>query len=74
MKPTLPPSLTRPCPIYMQVIERAFGLLVGRWGIFWRAIRFRFDLIPLVRHALMKTSNVIMVDHYRVLQTSQHVR
>ena len=26
--------------LHRQVVERAFGLLVGRWGIFWRPLRF----------------------------------
>lgn len=26
--------------LHRQCVERAFGLLVGRWGIFWRPLRF----------------------------------
>ena len=34
--------------LHRQVVERAFGLLVGRWGIFWRPLRFSTHQIGLV--------------------------
>lgn len=45
-------SLNRQC------IERAFGLLVQRWGIFWRAIRVAFDKIPLIITVCCKLHNL----------------
>ena len=41
-----------------QVIERAFGILVQRWGIFWRIFRFSFDRWPLVVLVCMKLHNL----------------
>jgi hypothetical protein len=35
-----------------QVVERAFGILVGRWGIFWRPLRFATDKITLLLRVL----------------------
>ena len=31
-----------------QAVERAFGMLVQRWGIFWRPFTFSFERWPLV--------------------------
>ncbi len=41
-----------------QVIERAFGLLVGRWGVFWRPLRVEFSKISLVIGVACKLHNI----------------
>jgi hypothetical protein len=41
-----------------QAVERSFGMLTQRWGIFWRPLRFSFDLWSLVAMAAMKLHNV----------------
>jgi antirestriction protein len=41
-----------------QAIERAFGMLMQRWGIFWRIFRFSFDRWPLVVLVCMKLHNL----------------
>ena len=41
-----------------QAIERAFGMLTQRWGIFWRIFRFSFDRLPLVALVCMKLHNL----------------
>jgi hypothetical protein len=40
-----------------QCIERAFGLLTQRWGIFWRPLRCAFDKWPLVCSVAAKLHN-----------------
>lgn len=46
-----------------QCIERAFGLLVGRFGIFWRPLRMKLSKIPLVVRVCCKLHN-ICVDRF----------
>ena len=46
-----------------QVVERAFGLLVQRWGIFWRPIRVDMNKIPLIISVACKLHN-ICVDRF----------
>lgn len=41
-----------------QVIERAFGLLVGRFGVFWRPLRMKMSHIPLVIRVCCKLHNI----------------
>jgi hypothetical protein len=41
-----------------QCIERAFGILVSRWGIFWRSLKIDFELIPLVIRVCVKLHNI----------------
>jgi hypothetical protein len=41
-----------------QVVERAFGLLVQRWGIFWRSLRVDMDKIPLIIAVTCKLHNL----------------
>lgn len=45
-----------------QCIERAFGMLVRRWGIFSRKLECAFDRWPLVILTCMKLHN-ICIDH-----------
>ena len=40
-----------------QAIERAFGMLVMRWGILWRKFVFSFERWPLVVLVAMKLHN-----------------
>ena len=49
--------------LHRQVIERAFGLLVQRWGIYWRPLRISLDRIPLVVNVTCKLHN-ICVDRF----------
>ena len=44
--------------MHRQVVERAFGLLVARWGIFWRPLRVSVDKIPLVIRVCCKLHNI----------------
>jgi hypothetical protein len=41
-----------------QVIERAFGILTRRWGIFWRPVCANFDKWALIATAAAKLHNV----------------
>ena len=41
-----------------QAIERAFGMLTQRFGIYWRMFRFSFDRWPLVIMVTMKIHNL----------------
>jgi hypothetical protein len=41
-----------------QTIERAFGILVARWGIFWRPLQCAFDRQPLVINVAAKLHNL----------------
>jgi len=40
-----------------QCVERAFGLLTQRWGIFWRPLRCQFDKWTLVCQVAAKLHN-----------------
>jgi hypothetical protein len=44
--------------LHRQVVERAFGMLVGRWGVFWRPLRVAFERIPLLIAVCCKLHNV----------------
>ena len=55
-------SLNRQC------IERAFGLWVGTWGIFWRPLRVGARRIPSIVSATMKLHN-IRVDRFGATHT-----
>jgi hypothetical protein len=44
--------------LHRQVVERAFGLLVQRWGVFWRPLRVAFHRIPLVIRVACKLHNL----------------
>lgn len=41
-----------------QCVERSFGILTQRWGIFWRPFRFAFDRWSLVVLVSMKLHNL----------------
>lgn len=41
-----------------QVIERAFGILIARWGIFWRPLRVAVHRIPLLISVCCKLHNI----------------
>ena len=43
-----------------QCIERAFGILIKRWGIFWRELTTDLDLIPLIISVCCKLHNYII--------------
>jgi hypothetical protein len=49
--------------LHRQVIERAFGVLVARWGIFWRPLRVKQRTIPLIIRVACKLHN-ICVDRF----------
>ena len=44
--------------LHRQVIERAFGLLLARWGIFWRPLRFGTADINLIVRVCCKLHNI----------------
>ena len=41
-----------------QCIERAFGMLISRWGIYWRKFRFSYNRWSLVIKITMKLHNL----------------
>ena len=41
-----------------QAVERSFGMLTQRWGIFWRPFRFSVDRWSLVIMVAMKLHNI----------------
>ena len=41
-----------------QTIERAFGILTQRWGIFWRSFTFSFHRWSMVTMVCMKLHNI----------------
>lgn len=43
-----------------QCIERAFGMLINRWGIFWRELDCAFPRWPLIITVCMKLHNLCM--------------
>ena len=45
-----------------QCIERAFGLLTKRWGIFWRPLQCDFDRWPTIINVCAKLHN-FCIDH-----------
>jgi hypothetical protein len=44
--------------LHRQVVERAFGLLVQRWGVFWRPLRVAFKRIPLLIRVCCRLHNL----------------
>ena len=46
-----------------QAIERAFGMLTQRFGIYWRMFRFSFDWWPLVIMVTMKIHSSFSEPH-----------
>ncbi len=49
-----------------QAIERAWGMVTQRWGIFWRIFRFSFDRWPLVVMVCIKLHNLCLDSHCAV--------
>ena len=47
-----------------QVVERGFGMLVGRWGVLWRPLRIKFSRIPLLLRVCCKLHNICMSRFY----------
>jgi hypothetical protein len=45
--------------LHRQCVERAFGILVQRWGVFWRALRVAYRRIPLVIRVACKLHNFL---------------
>ena len=54
-----------------QCIERAFGMLVARWGIYWRRFRFSYDRWSLVIILTAKLHN-ICVDRRQEVPTRRY--
>ena len=52
-----------------QCIERAFGLLVGRWGILWRPLLVAIDRWPSVIHACAKLHNFCIDNNITAVET-----
>jgi hypothetical protein len=52
---------------HRQVIERAFGILTQRFGIFWRPLRVQFKKIPLIIRVCAKLHN-ICVDRFGLVR------
>ena len=46
--------------LHRQVVERAFGILIQRWGVFWRPIRVSFENIPLLIRVCCKLHNFLI--------------
>jgi hypothetical protein len=46
-----------------QVIERAFGILIQRWGIFWRPLRLSFRHRGLVIRAACRLHNICITSN-----------
>lgn len=44
--------------LHRQVIERAFGLLVARFGIFWRVLRVKTSMVPIFIKVCCKLHNL----------------
>jgi len=54
---------------HRQCIERAFGILVQPWSIFWRALRVKFSRIPLLIRVCCRLHNFI-IDKFGMEQVS----
>lgn len=46
--------------LHRQVIERAFGVLVARWGILWRPLRVKLSMVPIIITVCCKLHNICM--------------
>lgn len=57
--------------LHRQVVERAFGILVQRWGVFWRPLQVKFDRIPLLIRVCAKLHN-ICVDRFGTTNPKVH--
>jgi hypothetical protein len=55
---------------HRQVIERAFGILIQRWGVFWRPLRVSMQHRDLVVRVACKLHNICIEDFgYKDIQT-----
>jgi hypothetical protein len=45
---------------YRNVVERAYGVMVARFGIFWRPISFDLRIVPFVVYALCRLHNFLI--------------
>jgi len=59
--------------LHRQVIERAFGILVNRWGIFWRPLLVSMEHIPLIVRVACKLHN-ICVDRFGTSKSTLYNR
>ena len=48
--------------LHRQVVERAFGILIQRWGVFWRPLRVSVSKIPLLIRVACKLHNFLIGD------------
>ena len=46
--------------LHRQCVERAFGILVQRWGVFWRPLRVAYYNIPLIIRVACKLHNFLI--------------
>jgi hypothetical protein len=53
-----------------QVIERAFGILVQRWGIFWRPLRVSMHNHGVVVRVACRVHNVCVAEFWEKLMQS----
>jgi len=56
-----------------QCIERAFGVLVARWGILWRPLKIKLKYVPTLVHVLCKLHNVCIDTKVPIQITSADV-
>ena len=49
-------------------IERAFGVLVCRWGILWKPLRVKLASMPVVVRACLHLHNFCVLEHQPPLQ------
>ena len=54
--------------LHRQCVERAFGILVRRWGILWRKLEIQLSKIPILLKCLARLHNVC-VNRFGVLQS-----
>jgi hypothetical protein len=54
--------------VQRQCIERAFALLVNRWGILWRPLRFSYDKWTLLLSVLAKLHNYCIENHIPLMR------
>ena len=45
------------------VIERVFGVMYQRWGILWRPLLYKLQIIPLIMYAICRLHNFLIEGH-----------